>query len=41
MHELPVQPVHPNRPGEHDHLTKGAIELNRPYLRSGVTDLIA
>jgi ribosomal protein L34E len=41
MRGLPVGAVHPNRPRECDHVVKQAIEVNRPYLRGGVADLVA
>jgi hypothetical protein len=41
MRALPVGAVHPNRPRECDHVMKQAIEVNRPYLRGRVADLVA
>lgn len=41
MRGLPVRAVHLNRPREYDHVMKQAIEVNRPYLRWGVADLVA
>jgi len=39
MRGLPVGAVHPKR--KYDYVMKQAIEVNRPYLRGGVADLVA
>jgi len=36
-----VGAIHPNRPRERDHVMEQAIEVNRPYLRGGIADLVA
>ena len=41
MGGLLVGAVHPNCRPERDHVMEQAIEVNRPYLRGGVADLVA